>query len=53
MGKIEINLDKLLLDLSEIDGFFRGYFKREHHDYHNTIKHCKTIIEKEKQNEMS
>lgn len=47
LGKIVINLEKLLQDLSEMDGFFRGYFKREAHDYHTTIKDCKSIIEKE------
>ena len=50
MGKIEINLDQILLDLTEMDGFFRGYFKIKTHDYHKTINHCKAIIEKEKLN---
>ena len=51
MGKIEINLDEILLDLKEMDGFFRGYFKIKIHDYHNTIKNCKAVIEKEKEKE--
>ncbi len=49
MGKTVINLEKMLRDLAEIDGFFRGYFKIKIHDYHNTIENCKSIVEKEKQ----
>lgn len=49
MGKTVINLEKMLRDLAEIDGFFRGYFKIKIHDYHYTIENCKSLVEREKQ----
>jgi len=47
MGKIEIDLKKILEDLNHLDGFCRGYFKQQAHDYHRSIQQAKAIIEKE------
>ena len=47
MGKIEIDLKKILEDLNHLDGFCRGYFKQQAHDYHRSIQQAKAIIQKE------
>lgn len=49
MGKIIIDIQKVLDDLNHLDGFCRGYFKAEAHDYHRSIKQAMAIIEREKQ----
>lgn len=51
MKKIIIDLDDVYDDLNHLDGFLRGYFKKQHHDYHKSLKEVMSII-RSKQVEM-
>lgn len=51
MGKIVIDLDRMLIDLNHLDGFCRGYFKKARHDYHKSLKDAILLVEREKKDE--
>ena len=51
MGKIVIDLDRMLIDLRHLDGFCRGYFKKSNHDYHKSLKDAILLVEREKKDE--
>lgn len=42
--KIEIDLNDVLHDIHHLDGFCRGYFKKQNHDYHKSLKEVMLLI---------